>query len=134
LLKHAGYRYKQLGKGWEHFTLLPSVSCGLSSTRALFDGHADCETKQMQRELDSFEAWYRHTFSGRVLSWRHQHTSVTMTARFPGGNKEITVSLFQATVLLQFNEVDTLNFEELLARTGIGEGICNECLCAGQAC
>jgi hypothetical protein len=76
----------------------------------------------MQRELDGFEAWYKHTFSGRMLSWRHQHTSVTMTARFPGGNKEIGVSLFQATVLLQFNDVDTLNFEELLARTGIGEG------------
>jgi hypothetical protein len=30
--------------------------------------------------------------------------------------------LFQATVLLQFNDVDTLNFEELLARTGIGKG------------
>jgi hypothetical protein len=83
---------------------------------------ADRVAKQMQRELDGFEAWYKHTFSGRMLSWRHQHTSVTMTARFPGGNKEIGVSLFQATVLLQFNDVDTLNFEELLARTGIGKG------------
>ena len=29
--------------------------------------------------------------------------------------------MFQATVLLQFNDVDTLNYEELLARTGIGK-------------
>jgi hypothetical protein len=46
-----------------------------------------------------------------------------MTARFPGGNKEIGVSLFQASVLMQFNETDTLTFEEILARTGIGKSV-----------
>jgi cullin-4 len=77
----------------------------------------------MQKELEGFEAWYKHTFSGRTLSWRHQHTSVTLTAKFPGGNKEIGVSLFQALVLLQFNDVETLDFEEIRARTGIGQCI-----------
>jgi cullin-4 len=75
----------------------------------------------MQKQLDDFAAWYNHTYSGRVLSWRHQHTTVTLTARFPNGTKEIGVSLFQAMVLLQFNEADTLDFEEIYARTGIGE-------------
>lgn len=81
----------------------------------------------MQKELDGFEAWYKHTFSGRVLTWRHQHTSVTMTAKFPGGNKEIGVSLFQAAVLQQFNGADTLTFEEIFAQTGIGEFASGSC-------
>ena len=83
--------------------------------------------RQMQKELDGFEAWYKHTFSGRVLTWRHQHTSVTMTAKFPGGNKEIGVSLFQASVLQQFNGSDTLTFEEIFAQTGIGESPWSPC-------
>lgn len=75
----------------------------------------------MQQQLDDFASWYGHTFSGRVLSWRHQHSSVTMTAKFPAGNKEIDVSLFQAMVLLQFNDTKSLTFEEIFERTGIGE-------------
>lgn len=89
--------YTALGKGWEKFSLPPP----------------------MQKSLDEFAAWYGHTFSGRVLTWRHQHTSVTLTARFPGGNKEIGVSLFQAIVLMQFNEADSLTYEEIYERTGI---------------
>jgi cullin-4 len=74
----------------------------------------------MQQQLDDFAAWYGHTYSGRVLSWRHQHSTVTLTARFPAGNKEVDVSLFQAMVLLQFNDTKSLSFEEIFVRTGIG--------------
>ncbi len=81
----------------------------------------------MQKQLTDFAAWYNHTYSGRVLSWRHQHTTVTLTARFPAGNKEIGVSLFQAMVLMQFNDADSLDFEEIFARTGIGERSCDGC-------
>lgn len=75
----------------------------------------------MQKELDDFESWYKHTFSGRKISWRHQHASVTITARFPGGNKEIGVSLFQALVLMLFNGDESLNFSQIEDRTGIGK-------------
>ncbi|KAJ9114492.1 hypothetical protein QFC20_001365 [Naganishia adeliensis] len=89
--------YKQLTTGWEHLSV----------------------PRNMQQQLDDFSSWYGHTFSGRVLSWRHQHSTVTMTARFPAGNKEIDVSLFQAMVLLQFNDTKSLTFDEILVRTGI---------------
>ncbi|KAJ9095662.1 hypothetical protein QFC21_005534 [Naganishia friedmannii] len=89
--------YKQLKTGWESLSV----------------------PRNMQQQLDDFASWYGHTFSGRVLSWRHQHSSVTMTARFPAGNKEIDVSLFQAMVLLQFNDTKSLTFEEIFERTGI---------------
>lgn len=89
--------YKPLSQGWESLTL---------------DG-------EMQRDLDAFEAWYKHTFTGRVLSWRHQHASVTLTAKFPSGTKEIGVSLFQALILLQFNVQDEWSTEQLAQRTGI---------------
>jgi cullin-4 len=44
---------------------------------------------------------------------------VTLVARFDAGRYEIGVSLFQAVVLGQFNEVDVLDFNEMKARTGI---------------
>lgn len=73
----------------------------------------------MQKSLNDFAGWYGHTYSGRILSWRHQHTSVTLTAKFPSGVKEIGVSLFQSLVLLQFNDSDTLTFNEIYSATGI---------------
>jgi cullin-4 len=44
---------------------------------------------------------------------------VTLSARFPSGKYEVGVSLFQAVVLLLFNEEDSLDFGEIKARTGI---------------
>lgn len=45
---------------------------------------------------------------------------MTLTARFDSGKYEVGVSLFQAVVLLQFNDDDVLDFKEIKARTGIG--------------
>lgn len=44
-----------------------------------------------------------------------------MVARFGGKRYEIGVSLFQAVVLMCFDEDDTLGFEAIKERTGIGE-------------
>jgi hypothetical protein len=38
------------------------------------------------------------------------------------GNKELQVSLFQALVLILFNEADNLSFEEIKAATNIEDG------------
>lgn len=76
-------------------------------------------TPQMQSSVDAFTTWYATQHQNRKLSWRHQLATVTLTARFDSGKYEIGVSLFQATVLLQFNEVDVLTFNDLKERTGI---------------
>lgn len=42
-----------------------------------------------------------------------------MQARFPKGAKELSVSLFQAVVLMLFNDADRLSFPDLKAASGI---------------
>jgi cullin-4 len=78
-------------------------------------------TPELQSSLDSFAAWYSTQHQNRKLAWRHQLGTVTLVARFDSGRYEVGLSLFQAVVMLQFNEVDVLDFTELKARTGIGE-------------
>jgi len=51
-----------------------------------------------------------------------------LRACFPSGNKELQVSLFQALVLLLFNDNDELSFEELKQRTAIEETELNRTL------
>jgi len=78
-------------------------------------------TPELQSSIDAFTSWYGTQHMNRKLSWRHQLGTVTLVARFDSGRYEIGVSLFQAVVLLQFNEVDVLDFNEIKARTGIGK-------------
>lgn len=78
-------------------------------------------TPQLQSSIDTFTEWYGTQHKNRALSWRHQLGTVTLTAHFDSGKYEIGVSLFQAVVLLQFNDDDVLDFKEIRSRTGIGE-------------
>lgn len=53
---------------------------------------------------DSFEDFYFSKFgSNRKLFWQHSLEHVTLKAYFPHGRKELEVSLFQALVLLLYN-------------------------------
>lgn len=76
-------------------------------------------TPTLQSSIDAFTSWYTTQHKNRVLSWRYQLATVTLTARFPSGRYEVGVSLFQAVVLLLYNEVESLTFAEIKERTGI---------------
>ncbi|KAK8853464.1 hypothetical protein IAR55_004171 [Kwoniella newhampshirensis] len=76
-------------------------------------------TPDLQSSVDAFTSWYSTQHKNRQLSWRFQLATVTLTGRFASGRYEIGLSLFQAVVMLQYNEVDTLTFKELKDRTGI---------------
>lgn len=78
-------------------------------------------TPTLQSSIDAFTSWYTTQHKNRVLSWRYQLATVTLTARFPSGRYEVGVSLFQAVVLLLYNEVESLTFAEIKERTGIGK-------------
>lgn len=78
-------------------------------------------TPLLQSSVDTFTEWYATQHKNRKLSWRHQLASATLTARFDSGKYEVGVSLFQAVVLLQFNDAEVLSFEEIKSRTGIGK-------------
>lgn len=61
----------------------------------------------MQHDLQVFSQFYLSQHEGRSLQWRHQLSHCVLRANFPsgGGRKELVLSLFQAIVLLAFNDV-----------------------------
>ncbi|WWC64862.1 uncharacterized protein I303_107476 [Kwoniella dejecticola CBS 10117] len=73
----------------------------------------------LQSSVDLFTSWYSTQHKNRQLSWRFQLSTVTLTSRVGKDKYEIGVSLFQAVVLLLFNEEDTLDFKSIQSRTGI---------------
>jgi cullin-4 len=69
--------------------------------------------------LEVFKKHYLEKYSGRKLMWLHSLGTCVMKAQFTSGPKELAVSFFQASVLMAFEDVDTLTFKEILAATGI---------------
>jgi hypothetical protein len=59
---------------------------------------------QMSEQLSSFADFYKKKHANRVLSWDHALGNASVIGYFKGGKKELLVSLYQAIVLLQFNE------------------------------
>jgi len=59
---------------------------------------------QMSEQLSSFAEFYKKKHGNRVLSWDHALGNASVIGYFKGGKKELLVSLYQAIVLLQFNE------------------------------
>lgn len=71
---------------------------------------------------ERFDKFYQNKHSGRVLTWKHCLGHVSLTARFPKGRKELSVSAFQASVLLLFNSVPDdgfLSYDEVKAGTNL---------------
>lgn len=67
-------------------------------------------------ELQSvFNKFYLAKHSGRKLQWQPTLGHCVLKAQFDAGPKDLQVSLFQALVLLLFNDLDTLTFEEIKA-------------------
>ena len=58
----------------------------------------------MLEQLSSFTEFYKKKHGNRVLSWDHALGNASVVGYFKGGKKELLVSLYQAIVLLQFNE------------------------------
>ncbi|KFM25773.1 Cullin-4 [Auxenochlorella protothecoides] len=68
----------------------------------------------------TFKDFYLKKHSGRRLVWYNSLGTCVLRASFRAGSKELSVSLFQATVLMQFERgTDTLSLEELAAATNI---------------
>lgn len=84
----------------------------------------------MSLALDRFKSFYQSKYNGRTLSWAHSLDTCSLKAKFPkGGRKELSVSLFQAVVLLLFNdtaatgeggEEGTLAFKDIVEMTRLG--------------
>ncbi|XP_017126436.1 cullin-4A [Drosophila elegans] len=69
-----------------------------------------------------FNKFYLEKHSGRKLQWQPTLGNCMLRAQFDAGPKELLVSLFQALVLLLFNDKPILSYEEILAATLIEDG------------
>ncbi|RGB34735.1 Cullin family-domain-containing protein [Rhizophagus diaphanus] len=69
-----------------------------------------------------FKEFYLSKHGGRNLKWQNSLGHCLLAAEFPKGNKELVVSLFQAVVLLQFNDLklkERISYEHIKEHTGI---------------
>lgn len=78
----------------------------------------------MQEELNAFAAFYNKKHQGHKIEWNHALGTVTLRARFATDQKELSVSLYQAVVLLLFNDMTEISFVDVKLHTGIGELHC----------
>lgn len=75
----------------------------------------------MQAELTAYAEYYKRDHKGHVLDWDHALGTATLKGRFKAGDKELSVSLYQAVVLLLFNESSELRYPEILEQTRMNE-------------
>jgi len=71
----------------------------------------------MQVELTKYASFYKLKHQGHKLEWDHALGTVELKARFKAGPKDLSVSLYQAVVLLLFNDSTELLFTDILEHT-----------------
>uniref|UniRef100_U5ERJ8 Cullin-4A n=1 Tax=Corethrella appendiculata TaxID=1370023 RepID=U5ERJ8_9DIPT len=77
---------------------------------------------QLLQYQSIFNKFYLAKHSGRKLQWQPTLGHCVLKAHFDQGPKDLQVSLFQALVLLLFNDNDTLAFEEIKGACNIEDG------------
>lgn len=76
--------------------------------------------KDVNRAIEEFQAYYKSKHKGRTLDWKYSLAHCQIKARFPGGDKDIIVSSFQAVVILHFNNKtgnESISYQEFSAAT-----------------
>lgn len=78
--------------------------------------------QQLVEYQNIFHKFYLAKHSGRKLQWQPTLGHCVLKARFDAGPKDLQVSLFQALVLLMFNDCDSMSLEELKLACNIEDG------------
>ncbi|KAG8976071.1 hypothetical protein FRC05_004703 [Tulasnella sp. 425] len=73
----------------------------------------------MSEEIASFEEFYKLKHKNHKLEWNHSLGTVTLSAQFDSGSKELSVSLYQAVVLLLFQNESKLSYKDILSQSGL---------------
>jgi cullin 3 len=70
-----------------------------------------------------YETFYYGKHEGRKLTWQTQMASGELRASFGGGARQVdlAVSGYGMCILMLFNDVDRMTYDEILARSGIPE-------------
>ena len=75
---------------------------------------------KMQGDLTSFATFYKTKHQGHKLDWDHALGTATLRAQFSAGSKELSVSLYQAVILLLFNDETEIGFKQIAEHTRMG--------------
>ncbi|KAI8850950.1 Cullin-domain-containing protein [Chytridium lagenaria] len=75
--------------------------------------------QELARCQQVFMDFYSSKYSGRVISWQNKLGVCVLKASFRKGTKELSVSLFQATILLLFNASKRLTYTDILSSTNM---------------
>jgi hypothetical protein len=75
----------------------------------------------MKADLNYYTTFYKTKHQGHKLDWDHSLGTVTLKARFAAGPKDLTVGLYQAIVLLLFNEETEIGYKQILEATRMGK-------------
>jgi len=73
--------------------------------------------KELAAAEEQFQKFYQSQHSGRKLNWLHQLSKGEIKARYGAKIFTFQVSTYQMGVLLQFNNYDSINFEDLIIAT-----------------
>jgi cullin-4 len=77
--------------------------------------------QELQLQQEVFAKFYTSKHNGRQLQWQYSLATAILKATFaPKVRKELEVSMFQALVLLCFNDRMELSLDEVQAATQIG--------------
>lgn len=76
---------------------------------------------QLAAAQEAFAKFYHDKFSGRRLTWQPAQAHCIVRGFFKNGTKELQLSLFQAMVLVLFNENERMTYPELVAATGMDD-------------
>ncbi|OBZ79494.1 Cullin-4 [Grifola frondosa] len=75
----------------------------------------------MQDDLTKYTTFYKNKHKGHKLDWDHALGTATLKAQFKIGEKELSVSLYQAVVLLLFNDSEEISYNDVKMQTGLDE-------------
>ncbi|KDQ49578.1 hypothetical protein JAAARDRAFT_42751 [Jaapia argillacea MUCL 33604] len=75
----------------------------------------------MQADLTAYSLFYKTKHQGRKLEWDHSLGTATLKATFKNGTKDLSMSLYQAVVLLMFNEEVEIRYEDIKERCRMNE-------------
>lgn len=79
----------------------------------------------LQKRQKAFTDFYLSKHEGRCLTWQYSLDYCLLKAEIAGTRKELSVSLFQALVLLLFHNLEetmTLAYKDIAIKTGIENG------------
>ncbi|KAF4694884.1 Cullin-3 [Perkinsus olseni] len=82
-----------------------------------------CEVPiEMKCLIDRFEAFYLSKHSGRKLTWMFNYGTADVRSRVGRNPHVLTVSTYQAMMLLLFNTSDALSYERIRSSLNCGRG------------